>query len=426
MKKKSEKILSHQGASIHRLLLFHGNRIHSVQRTADFREVLNEQLGPVLKEKAPTLLLLGAPWVFSYIHETIHLKGRELMEADVQVLPFSIIPPERRWIQSIQVTEKKSITIHSHLTDEGVRLLRKLRKHRRARKWQPALPFFVENILAFPQKELRQEPLLQCFWEEEALQVTWSSSVPVFQLLNNYQVNPNFEEKKKSLQVIFNPTEEQPAMLEVSFFEDKPQINRLGIVMAALCFPVGEQKRFKINRRSGGITWYFLKKLVHPLSLIVAGILGFLLWAAIVNYQYFTLRSQQEKLLHEIVQLQETTQEHQQVALIEQSYFKQVTLVETIQDTNHDLEKVFTLIEKGLQGRALWISYIHIREAEVEIALLSEKGVDPAIPKLLKELTFDQAPARLIEEKEIPYQTKGLKQYVIRVNLSADVVFHED
>ena len=167
-----------------------------------------DQLGVFLKKNKGTLCLLAAPFNISFVHETIHLKKKELLEADQQILSLSRLPLDKRAVKSIQLSEKKAITIHSHLTEEGAKLLSSIKKLGKGVQWQPAISFIMGNLLGYPQELLREKTCLRCFLEQEAFEIIWSSTIPHVQLIQNWLPVGKIEDKVPYFKSLLQTREE--------------------------------------------------------------------------------------------------------------------------------------------------------------------------------------------------------------------------
>lgn len=133
-------------------ILFHGEQIHLL--TKDNNDVVLKEIQPESAhhlKKSASLFLLGHPYVKSFVHETIHLKKKELSSADRYVLSFSPVPKNLRSVRSFQINSNKSITIHSHLSQKGLKLIS---KYKIKKNWQPLICDLVFQIYKYHKNQI--------------------------------------------------------------------------------------------------------------------------------------------------------------------------------------------------------------------------------------------------------------------------------
>jgi len=127
--------------------LFHGEQIHFLSK--DNHDLVVQEIQPetiIHHKKSCSLYFLGHPYIKSFVHETIQLKKKELQSADMHVLPFSSVPDNLRSVRSFQIDSNKSITIHSHLSEEGKHLLA---KYKIRKNWHPLISDLVFRIYKY-------------------------------------------------------------------------------------------------------------------------------------------------------------------------------------------------------------------------------------------------------------------------------------
>lgn len=124
--------------------LFHGNQIQFFSSNND--DVVLKQIQPesvIQKKKFNTRFLLGSPFVKTFVQETIQIRKKELLTANLHTLPFCAIQNKYRSVKSFQINANKSLTIHSHLTPEGVELIS---KYNIKKNWLPIISHLLPQV----------------------------------------------------------------------------------------------------------------------------------------------------------------------------------------------------------------------------------------------------------------------------------------
>ena len=127
-------------------LLLHGELIHCFNDQQFVVELTQEAIQKTVGGTSRSIVFLASPFIHTFIHETIHLSKNEMEKADQQLLGFKNPAANYINITSLKLNEKKSITIHSHLTQKGAELLKTLQHEKIRFTWHPAILSLVTNL----------------------------------------------------------------------------------------------------------------------------------------------------------------------------------------------------------------------------------------------------------------------------------------
>ncbi len=395
------------------VLLFQGQSIYHIHKYDGVMPCNNNELVQIVKRNKKILCLLASPLVITYVHETIHLKKNELLDADQQILSLSRIPYKNRKIESIQLSEKKAITLHAHLSKEGEATLSKLNKIKKNILWQAAIPYFVRNLLQYPQLNLRKSPIFRCFLEEEAFEIVWKPSIPFINLVQNWRPEKNPAKKEYGFRKLLNVSNEQRSSLEISFHHKK--LDNISLAsLNSLVFPDGILLKHKTVIKSGSKPGDLLQ-ILKPRYLIIFVCSLVSVWLIAVKIEHHQLLDRKNRLYSEMTIKKNGPDLQQRIVNFERKYFQESVLSELILSERFRLDRIILKIEEFLDGTQYWLSEYHGNNSSITLSFVKSGSHDETkIQHLLRRFQL-LGETKLIGSDRIVKKGFRLIEYQIKI-----------
>ena len=365
-----------------KILLFHGKSILQIEHGQDPINYTINQSDAYLKVNQDVLCLLATPLLVSYVHETIHLKKNELLGADKQFLSFSHIPYEKRTVESIRISEKKAVTIHSHLTQKGDEIITRLKKLKKGLRWQGAISYLVQNLLNYPQSKISAKHALGCFLEEDILKATWLSTIPHIQLIQNWLPLAKVQERLPYFRNILKlmPVQDE-SYVELDFNKQKFEKADLTL-LTSLLFPTENKRKLrtfkKLSSKNGALQHVFQ---IKYLIIFIYGVIA--IWLLVTEIEYQTLIERKGVLLQETGFQRSAMHKQKELVSFEKKYFQNDVLSELIRKTRFSLPERLQILENYLNKSSFWISAC---ESDTHVTTLTLVTTSTERKKEIKEL----------------------------------------
>ncbi len=361
-----------------------------------------------LRKEKKTLILLSAPHIYSYIHNTIPLNKKELPRADAQKLGFSRFPDENRTLESFTLAHEKSITIHSHLSENGQTILQELKRKKIKFEWKPALSFFISNLLQYPQTYLRQFKTVTVVFQEEIFQFSWSLASPKIKHLYNWNKSLPLPEKQLSMEKLIGRSMQNET--GISVFLDQHSNNPKPI--AELFFPTGRKNNIKTVLKKTRKRHQYLSRILSP-SLFV-----FIATVIITTYSFFShyslqkLKDKRETVQEEVQHLQMKTGELESLANNERSIAKVESLLNSIDYLQFN-PLSFTNRLNELIPSTIWIKTVTLSNEKILLELYDYKNTD--LPALVRHFTKEIGSTSLDENSREVLIDKTVRKYTLTI-----------
>lgn len=390
-------------------ILIHGDWIHSYKKTwsavSFSREAIISLLG-----SAPTFeIYLASPYLHSFIHETIHLSNKELEQADQRLLGFSTSPSPHVQVTAIRLTDKKALTIHSHLSRKGAELLSLLKREKTSFSWYPAVTSIITNINHEQKLSSDMPDNLRIFLDDEMLQVQKQAGQVRFQHLNYLHNDQDFDNRCRIAEQILDKTGDKKLFLKLPFNNNSP--GNLNFPLTFLQPPIR-------SRDIKSITRVQRKRRFSPRILLNRNrVLGLatcvcVLWAGTIQWQLLKMNQQQQERYQTIAVLKQKSRQLNQIALSERKHVRLSAITQTVEQIKtrpfQYLEKLESILPKGV-----WIQQIVFQENHTLMILLDSEKTE--LSGLMDGIGKHLGKTSLRSSEEVSLKKVPVQRYTVEV-----------
>ena len=354
--------------------LFHGDQIHFLSKDNHdlvFQEIQSETI--IHHKQSFSSFFLGHPYIKSFVHETIQLKKKELHSADAHVLPFSSVPDNLRSVRSIQIDSNKSITIHSHLSEQGKRLLA---KYKIRKNWYPLISDFVFQIYKY--KKVSDIGKLNILFNSELLTVKLEPgfSVSYFAFLESHMGDQN------SKNYFFDHLlSNQTKIPSISNFGQTKTIdlsqgkNCDKKVLYDILSIRKKFRRIKSVVLPFNLSGFSLKKVINvPITLMLMMMILCLWWFQ--EYQALNhLKANKTELEHKMESLNKHLNHMTRFSKHERQYFKLLALNKAIHQVSIKPEAVLLKIDHILP-ESVWLIQYSVTSENIKLVLFDREKTE--------------------------------------------------
>jgi len=359
-----------QTAGNRQRILLHGDLAHIYKDGWSVETRQDKTPKPLFIQGARPIIFLAAPFVHTFVHDTIQLSKKELETADRQLLGFSDSEPAWVNITSLGLTDKKTLTIHSHLTHKGSDLLRSLRQLKTGFSWHPAILSFIVHIHQNPDLFVGTSETVRVFLADEVLQVDKQVEQLRFQHLNFLNNHGSHHSRKSTAVQLIERGGAKQETANLSFDSNTPIKSTISpITVSGLLTPPHRRRdtkssTIKQNKRRISVQSILTRNHFLGLTLFFVAI-----WAVFVQFRVSEVNRQRQIRRDTITILEKKSIRLGQVAEIERKHARYSAIKQTanrlrIQPSFH-LTKLAGILPKGL-----WIQAISIQHDQIIMDLL--------------------------------------------------------
>lgn len=387
-------------------VIFHGKTLQLI-----FPEGVKfiSSIDQISTQSRKTIFLLGSPFVNTFTHETTPLTQRELLPADNLILPFSMSGAEERAVSSIQINYKKSLTIHSHVTQKGKQLIQKLTKQQRFPTWLPLIEFIIERYT----QNHRKCPNTNLLFSREILSLQYQNRTFSIQHLPYWKHidSPNaFQKKIKSH---FNNTNQASSPIQWVDFQspsitDSPDFPFKNLFYTSI--KKGD-KSVKIQKRK---IQHFtrMRKIFSPIHILMASFLFLSCWYA---HLYFSISYEKDKKHHLTLQKKQmikTSKSYQNQFKLEGKMLEIQAYHDSVQKLNLQPLRTLSKIIQLIPSKS-WISQFQADPTSIQIRMVSlpQQNIEQTLTQL-KGLFKD---IKLVSSQSDQVHQKPVIQYSIQM-----------
>ncbi|MBU2514489.1 hypothetical protein KJ966_24445 [bacterium] len=365
-----------------------------------------DTLGDRLRTDKKSLILLSAPYVYSYVHETISLNKKDLPLADVQTLGFSRFPKENRHLESFALSHEKAITIYSHLSEKGQSIIQELKREKIRFTWKPAISYLVSNLIKYPQIYLRRFKTITVILQEEILQFSWLVEFPKITHFYNWNRSLSPLEKQLSMEKLICDSLQNESrisvMLDPHSNDSKP--------ITELLFPSGRKNSIKSILKKTRMKSRYFSGILSPTLLAIITTFIMVSYSLFSQYNLQKLKDKREALQKEVQLLQDKTGELESLASNEQSVAMVESLLSTIEYLQYDPISITKKLN-DIIPLTLWIKTVILSKNRIQLELFDYEDID--LPALVSHFTKEIGPTNLVENTREIIKGKTLKKYIL-------------
>ncbi|MBT6503297.1 MAG: hypothetical protein HOK67_25685 [Deltaproteobacteria bacterium] len=351
-------------------VLLHGKLIHCFNNQQTVIELTQQDIRKTLGGTSRPIVFLASPFIHTFIHETIQLSKKELEKADQQLLGFKTPAASYINITSLKLNEKKSITIHSHLTHEGAELLKELQREKIRLTWYPAILSVVTNLYQDGIESLTDKEKLRIYLADELLQIQKQGGMIRFEHLNYLHSHLTFEEKKRTIERIIDK-EGSKAEFSALVFNHHPSSASDSIKHPADHILIAPRKgrHVKSVTRSVKKRPLALQYLLRQNSLLGLVTAVIVTWAFLINNHADSINQKRLGLQHSISILQQHSDRLNQIAKLEREHFRFISMMQAAQSLKIQPALFLKNLDQILPD-SVWLSHVTIQDHHIEMELL--------------------------------------------------------
>ncbi len=392
--------------------LLHGSQAHLISPDSEITNIPIKDLDNHLQVKRRPILLLACPFVLSFVHETIHLTAKELKQADQQILPFGN-SKDNRSISSIVLNKKKALTIHSHLTKQGISLLRQLRANKIRVSWQPAVCYLIKNILYFQQNEISSNTVYRVYLSEEVLQIQRNHTQLEFSHLHYWLQKSAFEKRKQYMEILLKKSAKNQEILSIEFQNQVQDTANVTSLINALFFPGKKKKKLKTSEHRIKRQLDRYLKLLTPRRVLTVSAFFTLFWAIVINVQVSQMKKDYTLRTGVVKDLQHKSTKLSQISKIEREYFKLISAFETADELKINPHLLLNKLDSVLP-KDIWINNISISYEMIELVLHDPKETE--LSDLIEAFSKIIGKTNLEKNEVIQIDNQSIKKYTFTIS----------
>lgn len=387
------------------LFLFHGEVVQRVDADGSCSMVEQEQVPALMKKSGKYRILLASPFVNAYLHETIRLRPGELKEFDRNLLPFSRASSKYRRLLAWQISDRKQILLHLHLTPQGGLLLSFLRKGRLKIAWDSIIAELIESQLSLFQQIPEKFHSRQYYLEQEL--IAWDAGVnaPRFFYRPFWLPEESFAENQRCMKNLLEEETDRKNQYEWI---------RLSTLDRTSLFCRKEERLSKRTTFTGLKTERF-GKFLHPLSISTVLLCFVMIYAGSQYYQKLIWEKRELALLEEVAAVKKKVRSLDFIVEDERQYYKLEALQQVAEQLKmtpqHFLNRVGSLLASGTG----WLTGVHVMEKQVDMDLILRN--EDEWQQLLEQFRVTFGNTTLLNREEVEIGKEKFKKYRITIRV---------
>lgn len=314
------------------------------------------------------LALLAAPYVYTYLRPTIPLSTSDLEAADLQMVGFSHFPIEGRLIESMPLDGQQSLTICSHLSEQGQQVFEDFKSNKLSGRWQPVITFIAARVIQ--DRSFLKTPFkgLRLAFHQEFLQIDTSDPVPRFTHLYYWnKTDSHMQARNRAKHLLYQKDRDelfQDIDLSSTAISNKEELSTL----SKLLLQQRRQVKTKVVRkRISSRDFLPLRRIPLRYPLIIATIL-LLVWTIYLENSLDRLKSYRSILNRDVVVLQSIQSELSAMAGEKRSLIRIQALTESIDQHRMHMADVLSRLDE-MMPRFCWISGLEIDHSSIRLEL---------------------------------------------------------
>jgi len=331
-----------------------------------------------LKEKIKLVLYLTSPFLESFVHETICLKQKDLSIVDQTTLHFNKSLSKNRSVVSIATGQDRAITIHSHLSEGGNKLIESLRNQDCKIVWNPLLQLVINNFLFYQIATEEQTKIIQFLFQREVLQLDARIVHPKIHHVPFWNDHADSMKQANKARLLLDTSQENSTLL----FNLIPQELRERLrqfpsefqYFSKLIFPSSKKKKHKTvqyvsTRKSLKVTSNSLAK-IFTCMIILLGV-----WAGIIYYEINELKVERSRLKLALQEFANQPSKLQQISRDQEQFFKINAIINATQSTLSNPNDLFNRIADLLPD-GVWLENLSMDFNFIKLDVLDRQGTE--------------------------------------------------
>ncbi len=395
--------------------LIHGKLIHCFNNKQTAIELTRETTRKALSSHSSRpVVFLASPFIHTFIHETIHLSKKEMEKADQQLLGFKVPAASYINITSLKLNEKKSLTVHSHITHEGAELVKELQHQKIRFEWYPAILSIVIKLYHNGITQLTTTEKLRIYLANELLQTQKRGGIIRFDHLNYLHNHQKFEENKRTIEGILEKEGNQQDFSELNFTHPaKIKSANINTLADRIITTPRKGRRIKSVTRSTKNRPLAFQYLLRRNSLLGFATTLIFAWAFLIHLHVESVNQKQLRLKRSISILQRQSDRLNQIAEIEREHFRFISLTQAAQSLKIQPALFLDLLDSILP-EGVWLSHIAIQNNLIGIELLD--GSETELSAFIDELGKQCGETNLKNNETITLNNVPLRKYSIEIS----------
>ncbi len=406
------KLLTRKSENSTRLLL-HGRLVHSFSNERTVTKVSNETLQKILPTTSRPVIFLAAPYIISFVHETIPLSRTEMEKADHQLLGFLSAPSPTIMITSVKLNDKKAVTVHSHITKKGTELLASLQRMKIGFTWYPAVSSFITNIHRSPEQLPGERNRLRVFLAGEMLQVEKQAGQFRFQHLNYLHTDQSYKDKRQTMEQILEKTEGKQVYTAL-VFNDRMLSEPASSEYAAdslLQLPSRGRhvKSVTLLQKKRSLALRSYLKRNHLLGLATSIIV---IWAILINLHALKVNEQRLNWAKSVTILQQQSALLNEIADTKRRHARFTSIKKTVKYLRIQPALCLASLD-GILPEGVWIQRISIQYNRIALELLDSGEAE--LSALMDKMGRQYGKTSLKSNEAVTFEKIPVRNYTLEI-----------
>ena len=366
-------------------------------------------------------LWIGQPFVNTYLHETIPLLPKELAELDKRVLKCSASAPQDRKVISFPLHTNMSVTLHTHLTKEGLDLCAHLKKQKIAFSWESIIGLGIQYFQQKPTDTITPNLPARLFKGDEVLQTNPGADKNRFiylPFLNTLQkIDP--EQRGEAIDSLIGKDQHSGSIADIHLEDLLGDRKRL-LPLVSKNFFRNKLSRLMNTKKNPGTKWDGRKErrkiTFRPKPVLIAAVsfLILLLWSINLQFQIIRNREERDTAIVKLQRLSEQTRILDQLKATEKQYYHWMALRETLRELSISPSTILEKIDIVLTNQ-MWLEEIQFNKRGIQVHVLASKNIEIAdfMEKLQQRPEFKMI--QLEENRTYNIHNTTLQRYILKV-----------
>ncbi len=398
------------------ILLLHGDSVSVFEDKSSYFLPKKNDLIHLLKKHDKSILLLAAPFAYTHVQETVHLKHSELLQADRQTLEFSRFPNQGRILESTAISEETAISTFTHLSEEAVEMFQQIKQHKLKPIWKPAISYFIQQYLKYEGEVSKLD--LELIMDQEILSLGWKDGKACCRHLYFWNQEGSRADKATRAKNLLHLDHAGSNPISIDLQKNNDGATNCSFLSQRLLFPSQKQKQVKsvrriINQRNR------IKLNKNHLKLAAVGMTFLMVvWAAGLKIKLQDLRAERSRLSNTVNSLKHSTAHLKQMASGERSLIKAEALVNALKENSINPTGVIQQLE-NLLPETSWIQNVKINQKTIDIKILDTENSD--VSNQLSNLSHTFGDVELINNSTLIIDDLSLRtrSFTIHIKLTS-------
>ncbi|MCG8336184.1 MAG: PilN domain-containing protein [Proteobacteria bacterium] len=354
-----------------KIILLHGDSVSLFEDNSLAGISIGNDLIQTLKDCGNSQLLFAAPFAYTHVQETVHLKRNELQQADRQTLEFSRFRNQNRILESTAISKETAITTFTHLSERAVKLIQKIKSNKLKLSWKPAIAHLIQQHIKYSTEGSQHN--LELILDQEILHMGWKDSRICCRHLYFWPQNGSHNEKSARAKNVLQSDYAASILSSIDLHNIGNNTSHLDLLCQGLLFPPQKPKQVKSVRKATKSRNKTVFKRAHIKFLAVALTCLLVVWAIGLKIQLQELRAERSQLNKTVRALRHSSAKLEQMASGERSLVKAESLADTLKRNSIESTDLIDRLQLLLPETS-WIKSLKMKQKTIQIQILDTEN----------------------------------------------------